>query len=57
LKLAIELLGDVRVFDNDDLEYPYRLVAKCGYGSLIQVGEPIPQWLRGLLPMGRDIRT
>jgi predicted ABC-type ATPase len=57
LSLAIEQLGDVRVFDNDDLDYPYRLVAKCAYGSLIEVGEPVPQWLRGLLPTGRDIRT
>ena len=50
LKLAIAQLGDVRIFDNDDLDYPYRLVAKCAHGSVVEVGKPMPDWLRGLLP-------
>jgi predicted ABC-type ATPase len=57
LKLAIAQLGDVRVFDNNDLDYPYRLVAKCAYGRVVQIGEAIPEWLRGLLPMGQNIHT
>lgn len=55
LKRAIEQLGDVRVFDNDDLEYPYRLVAKCAYGRLVEVGQEVPAWLRGALPSMNDI--
>ena len=50
LKLAIGQLGDVRVFDNDDLDYPYRLVAKCAHGRVIEFGEQVPEWLRGVLP-------
>ncbi len=51
LKLAIQQLGDVRVFDNDDLDYPYRLVARCADGKLVEVGNPVLGWLRGLLPI------
>ena len=50
LKRAIEQLGDVRVFDNDYLDYPYRLVAKCAYGRVVEVGQEVPAWLRGVLP-------
>jgi len=50
LKLAIGQLGDVMVFDNDDLDYPYRLVAKCAYGSVGELGTQVPEWLRGLFP-------
>ena len=48
LKLAIEQLGDVRVFDNDNLDYPYRLVARCAYGSVMELGRPMPEWFQGL---------
>ena len=50
LKLAIAQLGDVRVFDNEDLDCPYRLVAKCAYGSLVELRKPTPGWFRGVLP-------
>ena len=50
LKRAIEQLGDVRVFDNDYLDYPYRLVSKCAYGRVVEVGQEVPAWLRGVLP-------
>jgi predicted ABC-type ATPase len=50
LKLAIAALPDVRVFDNDDLEYPYRLVARSEYGMVRTLRKPIPTWLRPLLP-------
>ena len=51
LQLAIAQLGDVRVFDNDDLDYPYRPVAKCAYGRVLELGKRVPEWLRGLLPV------
>jgi predicted ABC-type ATPase len=50
LKMAMQLLPDVRVFDNDDLERPYRLVAHCGRGRVMELRKPVPSWLRPLLP-------
>jgi predicted ABC-type ATPase len=50
LKLAMRELADVRVFDNDDLDRPYRMVAQCGNGRVVRVAELVPEWLRGLLP-------
>ncbi len=50
LKLAIETLPDVRVFDNDDLDHPYRLVAQCERGQVMKLHKPVPSWLRPLLP-------
>ena len=50
LKRAIESLPDVRVFDNDDLRRPYRLVARCERGRVTSLKEPVPAWLRKILP-------
>jgi predicted ABC-type ATPase len=50
LKLAIDGLPEVRVFDNDDLERPYRLVAHLEKGRAVTMNPPIPKWLKGLLP-------
>jgi len=50
LHLAMRVLPDVRVFDNDDLEYPYRLVARSERGFVRGLRKPIPGWLRPLLP-------
>jgi predicted ABC-type ATPase len=46
LKRAIETLPDVRVFDNDDLRHPYRLVALAEKGRVVSLREPAPSWLR-----------
>jgi predicted ABC-type ATPase len=50
LKLAIQALPDVRVFDNDDLDRPYRLAAQCERGHVVVLHKPVPTWLRPLLP-------
>jgi predicted ABC-type ATPase len=50
LKLSIEQLSDVRVFDNDDMAHPYRLAAHCDHGHLVTLNKPVPAWLRPLLP-------
>jgi len=50
LALAMRELAEVRVFDNEELEYPYRLVARSLGGRVVEVREPVPEWLRGLLP-------
>jgi RNA polymerase sigma factor (sigma-70 family) len=49
LKLSIENLADVRVFDNDDLEYPYRLVAHFRRGQGLDLNAPVPTWLGAIL--------
>ena len=50
LKRAIESLPDVRVFDNDDLRAPYRLLARSERGRVTPLKEPVPAWLRKVLP-------
>jgi len=49
LKLAIQQLPHVLIYDNDDLSKPYRQVAVFEQGRLLASGEPIPEWLRPLL--------
>lgn len=50
LQAAIRELPHVRIFDNDDLRTPYRLVAIVEHGDLAELNKPVPQWLRPLLP-------
>lgn len=50
LKIAIRQLPHVLIYDNDDLSTPYRQVAVCGQGRLLQSSPPIPEWLRPLVP-------
>ena len=50
LKAAIEQLPHVRVFDNEDLRRPYRLVAIFENGRTVRIHKPVPAWLTSLLP-------
>jgi predicted ABC-type ATPase len=50
LKLAIQRLPHVLIYDNGDLSQPYRQVAVFEQGRLLASCEPIPKWLRPLLP-------
>jgi predicted ABC-type ATPase len=50
LKRALAELSNVRVYDNGDLNRPYRLVATVENGQGIELRDPIPGWLRELLP-------
>lgn len=50
LKKAMAELSNVWVFDNSDLRSPYRLVARMEADMEIELHEPVPQWLRGMLP-------
>lgn len=45
LNLAIIRLPHVLVFDNSDLNQPYRLVAAFDHGKLVQSSPPLPTWL------------
>lgn len=50
LKAAICELPHVLVYDNDDLTKPYRQVAAFERGRLVTCVDPLPSWLRPLLP-------
>jgi len=50
LRRSIQELPHVMVFDNDDLNDPYRLVATFESGELIESTPPLPTWLTSLLP-------
>lgn len=50
LREALRELPHVWVFDNDDLRLPFRLVAVCRNGSVVELHRPVPAWLRPLLP-------
>lgn len=54
LRRAIRELPDVRVFDNDDLARPYRLVAVFEDGRLARSNEPLPAWLSPLIAGPED---
>jgi predicted ABC-type ATPase len=49
LMAAIRELPHVVVFDNDDLESPFRHVATFEDGKSVEVHKPIPRWLRPAL--------
>jgi predicted ABC-type ATPase len=49
LQAAIARLPHVLIYDNSDLNVPYRQVAVFDHGDLRQVQEPIPEWLRALV--------
>jgi predicted ABC-type ATPase len=50
LRRALSELANVRVYDNNDLEHPYRLVAVREEQRELQLVEPVPEWLLPLLP-------
>ena len=52
LRLAMLRLPLVLVYDNDDLRQPHRFCLAAGMGNVLKVVEPVPEWLRGLLPKG-----
>lgn len=49
LAAAIRELPSVLVFDNDDLNFPYRHLATFVNGQVTQLKAPVPVWLKRLL--------
>ena len=49
LQAAIARLPHVLIYDNNDLNVPYRQVAVFQHGQLRHRQEPIPEWLRPFL--------
>jgi predicted ABC-type ATPase len=54
LQMAIRRLPHVVIYDNSDLEAPFRQVAVFDHGQMIQWREPVPGWLRPLIPLPVD---
>src|ERR1039458_2516775 len=50
LRAAIREIPAVWIFDNDDLRTPFRLAAVFEGGILVKVNQPVPKWLKPLLP-------
>ncbi len=50
LRQALLELANVRIYDNSELRRPYRLVAIKKNGGKIDLLDPVPGWLRELLP-------
>lgn len=50
LQAGLYELPHVRIYDNDDLSHPFRLVAVYESGRRTEVHPPLPSWLRPLLP-------
>jgi predicted ABC-type ATPase len=50
LKAALGGLPHVWIFDNEDLSTPFRLLAVFQDGERVQLNQPVPRWLRPLLP-------
>jgi predicted ABC-type ATPase len=50
LQAAIARLPHVLIYDNSDLNVPYRQVAVFEHGQPRHLQEPIPEWLRPVVP-------
>jgi predicted ABC-type ATPase len=50
LRHAILRLPQVLIYDNDDLRTPFRLTAVFSHGEFVLLKQPIPKWLRPVLP-------
>ncbi|HTW78296.1 MAG TPA: zeta toxin family protein [Terracidiphilus sp.] len=53
LQRAFLEIGNIRVYENSDLDRPYRLVASKDAGREVEVHPPTPGWLKRLLPSRR----
>ncbi|HEV3024758.1 MAG TPA: hypothetical protein VGX76_19915, partial [Pirellulales bacterium] len=49
LRAAISKLPHVLIFDNSDLDAPFRQVAVFHHGQPTQTPEAVPEWLQSLL--------
>jgi predicted ABC-type ATPase len=54
LQAAIERLPHVLIFDNSDLNVPYRHVAAFDQNRLRHLQGPIPDWLQAVIPQEPD---
>lgn len=50
LRAAILRLPRVIVYDNRDLSDPFRIIADFKHGKLDRARDPVPEWLRSVIP-------
>lgn len=50
LEAAVSRLPHVLIYDNSDLRSPYRQVAVIDHGQPSHLQEPVPDWIRSLVP-------
>lgn len=50
LRLALLRLPLVLVYDNDDRNQPHLFCVAAGMGKVLEIVEPVPEWLKVLLP-------
>jgi predicted ABC-type ATPase len=50
LRQAIGFVDRVFLFDNSSFDHPYRPIAVCASGKVIQLFPPLPPWAQGVLP-------
>jgi predicted ABC-type ATPase len=50
LRAAVLRLPHVLIYDNSDLAQPYRQAAVVNHGQFRELRQPIPEWLRSILP-------
>ena len=50
LQAALCELPNALIFDNDDLQTPFRQIAVYQNGQRVSLNPPIPGWLKPLLP-------
>lgn len=49
LKIAMATLPHVLIFDNSNLGFPYREIAKLEHGKIKVLNKPLPAWLKPLM--------
>jgi predicted ABC-type ATPase len=49
LRSAIRRLPHVLIYDNSDLDKPFRQIAVFDHGQLRDCQEPVPEWLRPVI--------
>ncbi|MBI5576851.1 MAG: zeta toxin family protein [Deltaproteobacteria bacterium] len=52
LRKAIGFVDQTILIDNSSFDNPYRLIATCVSGQVVQLFPPIPIWARDVLPLG-----
>ncbi len=55
LRRALVRLPLVLVYDNDDLRVPHRFCLAMGYGKVLEMADPVPDWVKAVTPRDTGI--
>jgi predicted ABC-type ATPase len=50
LRQALEFVPEIHVYDNSSYETPYRLVLSVRAGQTEFIADPLPDWLKPIIP-------